>query len=80
MALFEAASKQLVKDSGRLTLHSVLDLNSADSCKLLCVVEKRRKRWFWKETKFLPTPFSINDVLTKVLHDTMDFVVVLCIQ
>lgn len=66
MALFEACAKQFVKDTGRSTLFPVLDLNSSSHCDILCVVTKKRSRWFWKSDKYKTTPFSLNELLTKV--------------
>ena len=66
MALFEACSKQFVKDTGRSTLFPVLDLNTSARCNILCVVTKKRSRWFWKSDKYKTTPFSLNELLTKV--------------
>ena len=63
MSLFGAASRQFVKDTGRLSLHPVLDLNSAIYCRILCIVEKKKSRFFWKKPKYLPTPFHLNDLL-----------------
>lgn len=65
MALFEACSKQFVKDTGRSTLFPVLDLNTSARCNILCVVTKKRSRWFWKSDKYKTTPFSLNELLTK---------------
>ena len=66
MALFECCSKQFVKDTGRSTLHPIVDLNSSSRCDILCVVVKKRSRWCWKKTKYLPTQFSLNEIMTKV--------------
>lgn len=66
MALFESASKQLVKDTGRSSLHPVLDLNSSSKYGIMCVVQKKKSRWFWRKTKYLPTPFTLNEILLEV--------------
>ena len=66
MALFECCSKQFVKDTGRSTLHPIVDLNSSSRCDVLCVVVKKRSRWCWKKAKYLPTQFSLNEIMTKV--------------
>ena len=66
MALFEACAKQFVKDTGRSTLFPVLDLNTSARCDILCVVTKKRSRWFWKSDKYKTTPFSLNELLSKV--------------
>ena len=66
MALFEACAKQFVKDTGRSTLFPVLDLNTSARCDILCVVTKKRSRWFWKSDKYKTTPFSLDELLTKV--------------
>ncbi|KAL9958297.1 hypothetical protein ACROYT_G035297 [Oculina patagonica] len=65
MALFEACSKQFVKDTGRSTLRPVDDLNTSSRCDILCVVTKKRSRWFWKSIKYKTTPFTLNELLTK---------------
>lgn len=70
MALFEACSKQFVKDTGRSTLFPVLDLNTSARCNILCVVTKKKSRWFWKSDKYKTTPFSLNELLTKVSRRT----------
>ncbi|XP_068688511.1 uncharacterized protein [Montipora foliosa] len=69
MALFECCSKQLVKDTGRSTLRPVVDLNSASRCDILCVVVKKRSRWFWKSVKYETTPFTLDEILTKPVSD-----------
>ena len=66
MALFECCSKQFVKDTGRSTLHPIVDLNSSSRCDVLGVVVKKRSRWCWEKAKYLPTQFSLNEILTKV--------------
>ena len=66
MALFEACSKQFVKDTGRSTLQPVVDLNTSSRCDILCVVTKKRSRWFWKSIKYKTTAFTLNELLTKV--------------
>lgn len=66
MALFECCSKQFVKDTGRSTLHPVIDLNTSSRCNILSVVVKKKSRWCWKPVKYLPTPFTLNEILTKV--------------
>lgn len=66
MALFECCSKQFVKDTGRSTLHPIVDLNSSPRCNILCVVVKKKSRWFWKSVKYQPTPFTLNEILTQV--------------
>ncbi|XP_048579816.1 uncharacterized protein LOC5501071 isoform X1 [Nematostella vectensis] len=65
MALFESASKQFVKDTGRRSLHAVPDLNSSECCRILCVIERKKSRWFWRSTKYLTTPFVLNELLTE---------------
>ena len=66
MALFEACSKQFVTDTGRSTLRPILDLNTSTRCNILCVVTKKRSRFFWKSDKYKATPFTLNELLTKV--------------
>ena len=66
MAVFECCTKQFVKDTGRLTLRPVVDLNSAIRFNILCVVIKKRSRWIWKSVKYEATPFTLNEILTKV--------------
>ncbi|XP_074627736.1 uncharacterized protein LOC141885759 [Acropora palmata] len=65
MAVFECCTKQFVKDTGRLTLRPVVDLNSAIRFNILCVVIKKRSRWIWKSVKYEATPFTLNEILTK---------------
>lgn len=66
MALFEACSKQFIKDTGRSTLRPILDLNTSTRCSILCVVTRKRSRWFWKADTYKSTPFTLNELLTKV--------------
>ena len=66
MALFECCSKQFVKDTGRSTLHPVVDLISSSRCNIPCIVVKKKSRWFWKSVKYEPTPWTLNEILTKV--------------
>ena len=66
MALFEACSKQFIKDTGRSTLRPILDLNTSTRCSILCVVRRKRSRWFWKADTYKSTPFTLNELLTKV--------------
>lgn len=68
MALFEACSKQFVKDTGRSTLRPILDLNTSTRSSILCVVTKKRSRWFWKTDTYKSTPFTLNELLTKPVH------------
>ncbi|CAH3131846.1 unnamed protein product [Pocillopora meandrina] len=65
MALFEACSKQFIKDTGRSTLRPILDLNTSTRCSILCVVTRKKSRWFWRADTYKSTPFTLNELLTK---------------
>ncbi|CAL8282854.1 pejvakin [Gadus morhua] len=62
--MFAAATKNFVKqvgDTGRLI--PVPSLSEADRYQPLGLVAKRKKRHFWKKTKFASTAFSLKDIL-----------------
>ena len=62
--MFAAATKNFVKqvgDTGRLI--PVPSLSEADRYQPLSLVAKRKKRHFWKKTKFASTAFSLKDIL-----------------
>ncbi|XP_051997665.1 pejvakin-like isoform X2 [Xyrauchen texanus] len=62
--MFAAATKNFVKqvgDTGRLVpVHS---LSEADRYQPLSLVTRKRRRHFWKKTKYASTPFSLKDIL-----------------
>ncbi|KAK5617184.1 hypothetical protein CRENBAI_011139 [Crenichthys baileyi] len=61
--MFAIATKNFVEevDDGGLLI-PVSSLN--DTVGLLTVVVKRKRFWFWQKPKYLPTDFSLNDLLT----------------
>ncbi|XP_047216961.1 gasdermin Eb [Girardinichthys multiradiatus] len=61
--MFAVATKNFVEevDDGGLLI-PVCSLN--DTVGLLTVVVKRKRFWFWQKPKYLPTDFSLNDLLT----------------
>lgn len=62
--MFAAATKNFVKqvgDTGRLV--PVPSLSEADRYQPLSLVTRKRKRHFWKKTKYASTPFSLKDIL-----------------
>ncbi|XP_029610872.1 pejvakin [Salvelinus namaycush] len=62
--MFAAATKNFVKqvgDTGRLI--PVPSLSEADRYQPLSLVTRKRKRHFWKKTKYASTPFSLKDIL-----------------
>ncbi|XP_028255869.1 pejvakin [Parambassis ranga] len=62
--MFAAATKNFVKqvgDTGRLI--PVPSLSEADRYQPLSLVTKKRKRHFWKKSKYASTPFSLKDIL-----------------
>uniref|UniRef100_A0A671YP28 Pejvakin n=1 Tax=Sparus aurata TaxID=8175 RepID=A0A671YP28_SPAAU len=62
--MFAAATKNFVKqvgDTGRLI--PVPSLSEADRYQPLSLVMRKRKRHFWKKTKYASTPFSLKDIL-----------------
>ncbi|KAI7807518.1 pejvakin [Triplophysa rosa] len=62
--MFAAATKNFVKqvgDTGRLV--PVPSLSEADRYQPLSLVTKKRKRHFWKKTKYASSPFSLKDIL-----------------
>lgn len=64
LKMFAAATKNFVKqvgDTGKLI--SVPSLSEADRYQPLSLVNRKRKRHFWKKYKFASTPFSLKDIL-----------------
>ncbi|XP_056226484.1 pejvakin-like [Seriola aureovittata] len=62
--MFAAATKNFVKqvgDTGRLI--PVPSLSEADRYQPLSLVTRKRKRHFWKKSKYASTPFSLKDIL-----------------
>ncbi|XP_039998554.1 pejvakin [Xiphias gladius] len=62
--MFTAATKNFVKqvgDTGRLI--PVPSLSEADRYQPLSLVTRKRKRHFWKKSKYASTPFSLKDIL-----------------
>ncbi|KAK1798077.1 hypothetical protein P4O66_000577 [Electrophorus voltai] len=62
--MFAAATKNFVKqvgDTGRLV--PVPSLSEADRYQPLGLVTRKRRRHFWKKTKYASTPFSLKDIL-----------------
>ncbi|XP_056314963.1 pejvakin isoform X2 [Danio aesculapii] len=62
--MFAAATKNFVKqvgDTGRLV--PVPSLSEADRYQPLSLVTRKKKRHFWKKTKYATTPFSLKDIL-----------------
>ncbi|XP_030639172.1 pejvakin isoform X2 [Chanos chanos] len=62
--MFAAATKNFVKqvgDTGRLI--PVPSLSEADRYQPLSLVTRKRRRHFWKKTKYASTPFSLKDIL-----------------
>lgn len=62
--MFAAATKNFVKqvgDTGHLI--PVPSLSEADRYQPLSLVTKKRRRHFWKKTKYASTPFSLKDIL-----------------
>ncbi|MEQ2198158.1 hypothetical protein XENOCAPTIV_008719 [Xenoophorus captivus] len=61
--MFAVATKNFVEevDDGGLLI-PMCSLN--DTVGLLTVVVKRKRFWFWQKPKYLPTDFSLNDLLT----------------
>ncbi|XP_067230830.1 pejvakin isoform X2 [Chanodichthys erythropterus] len=62
--MFAAATKNFVKqvgDTGRLV--HVPSLSEADRYQPLSLVTRKRRRHFWKKTKYATTPFSLKDIL-----------------
>lgn len=64
LEMFAAATKNFVKqvgDTGRLI--PVPSLSEADRYQPLSLVTRKRKRHFWKKSKYASTPFSLKDIL-----------------
>ncbi|XP_070691602.1 gasdermin Eb [Pempheris klunzingeri] len=61
--MFATATRNFVEevDHGGLLI-PVSSLN--DAINLLTVVVKRKRFWLWQKPKYLPTDFSLNDILT----------------
>ncbi|XP_014892308.1 gasdermin Eb [Poecilia latipinna] len=60
--MFAIATKNFVKEvDNRGLLIPVSSLN--DNMELLTVVVKHKRSWFWQKPKYLPTDFTLNDLL-----------------
>ncbi|XP_076869769.1 pejvakin isoform X2 [Brachyhypopomus gauderio] len=62
--MFAAATKNFVKqvgDTGRLV--PVPSLSEADRFQPLSLVSRKRRKHFWKKTKYISSPFSLKDIL-----------------
>ena len=46
------------------SLIPVRRLNDSDKLSPLALVIKRNRFWFWQRPKYLPTGFTLNDLLT----------------
>lgn len=61
--MFALATRNLVEEvEDKGSLIPVTSLN--DTIALLTVVVKRRRFWCWQKSKYLPTDFNLNDILT----------------
>lgn len=61
--MFDKATKQLVQQidpNGDLIPAS---FNDSKKLRLLAVVWKKPKMWFFRKAKYRPTPFTLNDIL-----------------
>ncbi|XP_023681043.1 gasdermin-E [Paramormyrops kingsleyae] len=49
-------------------------LNNSDKLRMLSLIVKRKRHWFWKKPKYLPSNFSLSDVLVgePICTDVMD--------
>lgn len=63
MAMFERVAEHVVASSGAKTLHPVADINSAERYKTLCIVQRKKSFWFWKNPSMVPTFVRLNDML-----------------
>ena len=61
--MFEAAVVKLVKSVSNNDLEPVPDLYSAEFCKPWKIVVRKEKKYFWNHTKFVPTQFSLPDII-----------------
>lgn len=71
--MFEAAVVKLVESVSELSLEPVPDLYSAEWCKPWKIGVKKEKKFFWNSAKFIPTQFSLSDILvtpSEVLAET----------
>ena len=62
--MFRKASENIVENCGTRTLHAVIDLNSAEHYKPLCLVEKKKSFWPFKKASMNSTLVKITDLLT----------------
>ncbi|KAA0710251.1 Gasdermin-E [Triplophysa tibetana] len=63
--MFERATKQLVRQIDPNGVLIPPSLNDSKKLKLLAVVLKKPKVWFWQKAKYRPTAFTLNDLLEK---------------
>lgn len=62
--MFSKATKKFVKEiDPDGCLIPVSRLNESDNLKVLSLVIKRKPSWFWQQPKYMPTDFTLNDVL-----------------
>lgn len=61
--MFSTAVSHFVKAVGKDSFIPVPSLDVADNVKLLQVVVKKNRYWFWQKPSYLPTDFSLNDLL-----------------
>ncbi len=62
--MFAAATKNFVKQVGNTgRLVPVPSLSEADRYQPLSLVTRKRRRHFWKKTKYATTPLSLKDIL-----------------
>lgn len=65
--MFATASRNFVEEVDRGgSLIPVSSLN--DTIALLTVVVKKKRPWVWQKPKYLPTDFTLNDLLTEGVH------------
>ena len=67
--MFQETVKEVVKSSGSATLHPVPDLSSANRFETLCLV-KRKRNYFGKNAKMIPTQIKLNDLFEEDLAIT----------
>ena len=61
--MFEAAVTKFTKAVGGDGCIPVPSLAEADKCKVLNVVIKKNRRWFWQSAKYDPNGFTLQDIL-----------------
>lgn len=66
--MFSATAHQVVKSLGKDSLIPVQSIDVSDNIKPLAILlTERRRRFFWRRTRYLTTEFCLDDILDEAL-------------